>query len=1270
MAVAKTLDRFAAHHLRAWDDTGGEASQVVDGTLCFIDISGFTALSEKLATRGRVGAEELTEVLNRVFGDMLGLAVARGGALLKYGGDALLLLFEGVDHPTQAASATVEMRTALRAAADVPTSVGRVALRMSQGIHTGPVHLFRAVGSHAELIVAGPAVSKVTEMEGTADAGEIVISSQTRDRIGRDAAPTAKGDGWLLKWRTTKLVPCGSTRPRGSNELADVLVPTALRPFLAAGSPDSEHRHATVMFVKVVGVDDLLESAGLSVTTERICEVIEAITKAADDEEITFLATDVDQNAFKVILVSGVPRTLVDEGGRALRVARRIADLETPFSIKIGVNRGDVFAGEVGSGFRSTYTIMGDTVNLAARLMAAAPGGSIYATRAAVDDSLTLFESTDVEPFFVKGKAAAVRALSIGEESGTRVAQSAQGPMVGRADELERIRACVESLALGSGCALTVTGPTGIGKTRLIEESLTDVAVPIIEVRSEPYRTGNTYRPWRDAIRQLVGVERGSNDEMAKQVTAGVSRIAPHLAPFAPLVGDVAHVDMDPTPETAAIESRFRGERTVDVVVELLHLANPGPLIIAAEDIHWADAATIALLETIALGARADGWMVICSSQDTKIAPSDQIALEPLSDEHAMAMVYAATEAAPLRPDVVSTIVRRSGGSPLFVEELVAIVKDTGDVSSLPTSLDGVVGSQIDNLAPLARRVLRYLSVLGRSFRTSVARELLRSQGIDLDSATRSTLAAFIDDDGPTRLEFRHAMVRDVAYEGLSYRLRRELHLAAGNLLRASATGDVDAVADMLASHFYEGGDMEAAWQFARTAGDRSRELYANAAAAAQYERALDSARRLDAVGSEERLKVWICLGEVREHLGQFSEALDAYRKASQYAFGDTPELCETFLKRASAKERAGRYPSALVEATKAKNLAAPVDSPLTREKVADALSMTALIRQAQQKPMEARRAAQAAIAVAKQADAELALARALAVLDYSLVMLGELDKATNSIESLAIYRKHGKLSQQGSVAQNLGAYAYWRGDWDTALDWYVDGRETLERAGNTVDAATAGANIGEVLVNQHRYAEAEEPLFAARRIYAASNFDDGIAFVDVLIGRMYGLQGDLERSAQYLDSAIEASRGLRLDERILEASVHLADAACRSGDPREGLAILAAATESAPPEYVDFFALLIARINGSMLNAAGESAKAIETLEAGLAKADERGDAYEFALIVSEMERIDPDRLDDDQRARARETLRTLGVRSVPRGFVADETVPVQRGRVSSGSL
>jgi class 3 adenylate cyclase len=178
----QTLQRYVPRVAVEWD-VSAQSWRELDGTLVFVDISGFTALSERLATHGRIGAEELTEVLGRVFGSMLDLAHARGGALLKFGGDALLILFIGTHHATGACAAAVEMRRELRRAAKWRTSVGTLGLKMSAGIHSGTIHLFRVGRSHTELIVAGPGATTTTEMEKAAEAGEIVVSSATRELL-------------------------------------------------------------------------------------------------------------------------------------------------------------------------------------------------------------------------------------------------------------------------------------------------------------------------------------------------------------------------------------------------------------------------------------------------------------------------------------------------------------------------------------------------------------------------------------------------------------------------------------------------------------------------------------------------------------------------------------------------------------------------------------------------------------------------------------------------------------------------------------------------------------------------------------------------------------------------------------------------------------------------------------------------------------------------------------------------------------------------------
>ena len=1257
MTEGENLQRFVARHAIAW--SGDSSWMTVDGTLCFVDISGFTHLSERLAARGRVGAEELTEVLNRVFGSMLDLARLRRGELLKYGGDALLLLFEGEDHAVQAASAAVEMRAALREAAEIPTSVGRVALKMSVGIHSGETYLFRVMGSHTELIVSGPTASLVNEMEGTAIAGEIVASDATRNLLPAESATVRKGDGWVLRWRKPRTEPCGpSDASVAGSSRVSLNIPEALRPHLSTKRTESEHRLAAVAFVEFVGVDDLLAREDPSTVSEVLEHIVEEVTTIVDQESVTFLATDVDTNGGKIILVSGVPSTQIDECGRILRVARRIADIDTPLGLKIGVNRGHVFAGEIGTDYRSTFTVMGDAVNLAARLMAAAPVGGIYATPGLIEESLTEFESTVLEPISVKGKAEPVRVSAIGEELGTRSHdKSTILPFVGRDVEMTKLLKPLEDIKQGMGGVVSITGPTGIGKTRLVDEALRKVGtdVYVAEVRAEPYGAASPYRPFRDEVRRMLSIDRGTNEEMSDALLATLREFAPAFVPYAPLIGDVAHIDIPDTPETEKIDAQFRQARVADAVVDLLDGWTEEPLVIVAEDIHWADPASAALLERLSREAVIRSWAVITTSRDAiEDESGTRIALEPLDADTTTELVYSATEGSPLRPGDVAVVVERSGGNPLFVQELLRIVGETGDLSTLPTSLDGVVGSQIDALDPPSRRALRYVSVLGRSFRTSIARSLLATQDIDLTDSVRQTLNGFLEDDGPERLRFRHALVRDVAYEGLPFRRRRDLHIQAGTLILDSLE-DEELILDVLSLHFSLGGDQRLAWKYSRLAGDRNLGAYANHEAATEYERAIVAARHLGGISDTERRDVWVKLGDVREQSGMFVASLDAYRHATAFTGGDPVAKAEVLLKRARAKERSGSYSAALSEATRARHLCNNISTPEARRVVAKALGFTALIRQAQEKPREAIVAATAAADASRSVGDDHGLARAWMVMDYAHAMLGELDLAIRSEDALRILQDLGDLSFVAVASTNLGALAFWRGDWVSAVEYYKRGRDVSEQVGNMIDAAGAAANIGEVLVYQGRYAEAEEPLRAARRTYLASAQDEGVGFVDVLIGRMHGLEGRLEESEQALKNSITAVEGLGLGGSILEAEIYLADARCRAGSPEAALKILVDAEEAAPPEYVDHYRPLLTRIRGSILASAGHTDQAVAMLKEAIALASDRDESYEHSVAVLRLERVSHDQTDTFLVEEARRTLRTLGVRSVP-GISLDE--------------
>ena len=1247
------LDKYVPSVAIDWSTSAGESKwQELDATLCFIDISGFTNLSERLARRGRIGAEELTEVLNHVFGNMLEVAYSYGGSLLKFGGDALLLLFTGVDHQVRAASAAVEMRRVLKEAENYETSVGRLRLRMSVGIHSGSTHLFKAGDIHHELLIGGPGATTVTEMEKVASAGEIVISDATRDALSYDAAEQRKEAGWLLRWRTPRYEPMHEIE-RAAEDPARVAgwVPELLRGYLSAARPEPEHRIASVAFVRLSGLDELLLELGAEEAALALESAVSMIQEAARDEGVTFLATDLNADGAKVILVTGAPLAQEEDEGRLLRAVRKIADADTALNVHIGVNQGHVFAGEIGTSYRSTYTIIGDTVNLAARLAAAAPASSVYSTTGILDNSGILFDCEPIEPFHVKGKEDLIHAYSVGLETGEReIETEGELPFAGRQVELNQVTNAIWDTLDGVGSVLTIVGDVGSGKSRLIREAcLICSAVETLTVRSELYGSSSPYRPLRDVFRGLLKIDRAEQQTMAGELESRISAIDSDLLQYLPFIGDVTHIEVASTETVDAIEPRFRQDRLADVVISLLENLLEGPTVFDLDDAQWMDDATSHLMGRIAEASESHPWTVLASRRrgDEGFTPRvgaiiDLGGLEPAEAE---SLVVEATAGAPLRPHEVDAVVARSGGNPLFLHEILQVVRDSGSVEQLPESLGSVVSTSIDALSPVSRTILRYCAVLGRSFRVSVAQEILEDDRMELDSATRHALRRFLIPDGKGRLRFTNAMIRDVAYDGLSFRRRRELHLRAARAFEHS-TDDPESIADLLSLHYSIGGEAERAWHYSRIAGDQAREAFANVEAAAHYIRALESARRLQEVSDGERAEVWTRLGHVREQAGLFEAALEAYRRA-YHLHTDVVTRAELLLKRASARERASQYSMALRETTGARRLLE--DSSAKKAEILDARAAAfyATIRMRQGRPIEALRTALRAKDRAQEANASVALARAYGVMAWAHLMMDRPGAEPLFLDALELYRDADDLEGQSDMNLNLGGLAYFEGRWDEAIEYYERSRDAADRLGNVVYVAGADANIGEVLVNQHRLEEAEPRVKRASRVARASGDSWTAIFADLHLARILIERGDLTQAESVLRDAREEARSLDMTGHAFEAATYLADLLVRSGEPSQALQLLDEAKLDAGEEAA-IFAPTADRVRGLAIASMGRTAEAVEVVADALESARGRHLDYEVAMLLlceAELLEVDDPVASERLRTEGRDIVARLGI-------------------------
>ena len=267
---------------------------------------------------------------------------------------------------------------------------------------------------------------------------------------------------------------------------------------------------------------------------------------------------------------------------------------------------------------------------------------------------------------------------------------------------------------------------------------------------------------------------------------------------------------MPNTPEADRIDPQYRADRAADVVIDLISRLVPGPIVLVVEEAHWADGASAHLLDRVAFATDGRPWAVVAVRRgDTGgFAPESgtSVVLGPLPNEVIERLVIAATEATPLRPHEVAAVVERAEGNPLFVEEVTRLALGSGSMAQLPESVQAAMSTQIDQLPPPVRRILRYCAVLGRSFRREVLERTLTAEGVTLETTDLTALASFLEDEGDNRLQFRNSLVRDAAYEGLAYRIRARIHRAAGEVLEGIST-DLDADSPTLVLHFARAGD-------------------------------------------------------------------------------------------------------------------------------------------------------------------------------------------------------------------------------------------------------------------------------------------------------------------------------------------------------------------------------------------------------------------------------------------------------------------------------
>jgi class 3 adenylate cyclase/tetratricopeptide (TPR) repeat protein len=1227
-----------------------ERHRRVTGSLVFIDVSGFTALSERLARKGRIGAEEVAGVLNSTFTELLTIATSLGGDLLKFGGDALLLLFTGPDHELRAAGAAHSMRARLRTVGHVDTPAGKVRLGMSVGVHSGDIDLFVVGDLHRELIIAGDGASTVVEMEGTAERDEILLSAGTAAALPAAVLGEPKGRGRLLAGSPRIDGIAMDGRPASGD--AEPFVPIALRSILATAAGEGEHRIITVGFIHFNGTDALMADGGPDATWSTLNDLVATTQRAAAEFGVAFLASDIDGDGGKLILTAGAPMTTGSDEEQMLRATRAILDGYEGLPVTIGVNRGPVFAGDVGAPFRRTYTVIGDAVNLSARVMAAGAHGELLATQPVLDNSAALFATTELEPFMAKGKTEPVHAWTVGAMTGRRSAPTADDlPFLGRDDELDDASAALTG-SRDTGI-LDITGGPGIGKSRFVRAlRRRHEDITWYFASSERFEASNAYFPFQRLLREVLGIDvREDRAAAGAALQTAVAHIDDSLLPWLPLLGTVMDVPVDPTPEVDQLEARFRKARLHETVARLFDATLEEPTALIIEDAHWTDDASHDLVEYLTGAAKAKPWLLVVVHQPTDLsfeAPTRAtIELEPLGDEAAMALANRALEDHPMLDRDVARIIERAGGNPLFLIELLEAARSEG--GELPDSVEGLVMTRIDRLEPAQRQMLRYASVVGASFDLTL---LCAAIGDVLPQATSpeawKALKEFVVPRSSGLYRFRQEVFHDVAYTGLPYRTRRMLHERVGTALEQAAD-DTGEVASRLAFHFSRAQVPDKAWTYARMAGDRLRVQLVPHEAADNYQIALQAARQADVADREIRV-VSECFGDMSELAGLYDQADGGFGRARRLleAIDDQAGAARLMRKQGMLREKAGQYTQALRWFGRAlKRIDEHGDSDELAEE-AELCNAYAGVLCRQGRYRKAIGWCERALASADGPRRDAQRAHALTLLGLAHRQQGRIaEGAAYTEQALAAYRDLDDLVGQANALNNLGGDAYFLQDWNRASALWAESTTVREKAGDVVGAAMAAHNIAVIRSDQGRWEEADELFHRVRRVLRAAGFALGVAVVTSNMGRVAARDGRFEEAEHLYADALARLTDMKAEFFAAEAQTRVAELHVFCG----AIDLAAKAFDDLEPLLArvgtDHMQAIVLRLQGYWRLQRGDAEQAHTLFEQARATAIEANARYELAITLKALARLGEvtDIAVDTSLAEAQEIFDDLGV-------------------------
>ncbi|MDJ0756458.1 MAG: adenylate/guanylate cyclase domain-containing protein [Ardenticatenaceae bacterium] len=1190
------------------------------GAVLIADISGFTTLTREFSHQlGRKeGAEAVLAQINPVYEVLIAELYRYGGSVINFVGDAISCWLDDRQGPSaaRAVAAALAMQQVMTRFTAVSLPDGRtIPLRIKIAIAAGPVYRL-LVGDPAirQLkTLAGETVQRAAEAGELAQAGDIVVSAEVVDQL--------KGDLQIKKWRddrfawvngrstTVSAVPWPDL-PADSLSIEQAkswLLPAVYAHLHSGGEYLGDLRPVTPLMLRFPTPDFDHDPQA----AEKLDQYIRWVQRIIHNHGGTLIQLTIGDKGAFLYAPFGAPIAHEDDALRASLAALALhhppPEISPAGGIQIGLSRGEVWSGACGATVRHTYGVMGDDVNLAARLMVAAAPGQTMVSERMVESAR--FYYRDVGQFSYKGFPRPIATYELlGEKE--QIEKLFKGSIIGRETELRQIQTAIQPIFQGEFAGVVnVLGDAGVGKSHLIYELSQQMGGRIV---------------WLECAADSV---RRESLNPFKQLLAAVCHQSANLSPaekrrrFDEVMTQLA-ANLPPDHEQSEVV-RQELQRTRSVLAALVDLHEDGslydqlapnlrfenirfafknfvralalikPVVLYLDDAHWLDEDSLKLIQTLAhnmadipmamifcarfegTGMEASPPVELPEAVEQKVIVLAELTESGVADLLLQALGRAASKA------VSAFLMEATGGNPFFVQQLALDLRERNllsfnsargeyelqqsGVSQVPTTLNTVLVSRLDRLGSAVKDVVQTAAVLGREFEVLLLSQMLTNQPeaiIDhIEQAEQAQIWSALTE---LRYLFRHALMREAAY-GMQFKSRLQmLHQVAANGIAHLYADDLIPHAAALAHHYDYAGQIDQARHWYEESALQAENQYANQEAIRAYGRALELTPLAHLT---ERFKLTAARSEIYKLIGE----RDAQRA--------DVELLVTL-----AEE--SENPELLIEAY-FKLISYFSDGNETEKALANLEKTFLLNQELRNKTFEIR--------------GNMLWAK-------TLWQSGQYEAAREKFEAAYSLAQAADPALEAEILSGLSIVCGISGDVQGAVDYAEKALILHRQSGNRLREATTLNSLGIQARRQGNYSEAEVHYETGYAILQELGYRFGILVVSNNLALVWLEQGQYERARVQLMRSIAISREIEAQRNKAWAEAHLALVLLRLGDVAlaklTALEAVASAEASGDPDVLGYATLYL----GHALAGAGEMEKAAAAYQQSMEKRRELG--------------------------------------------------------------